>query len=278
MDELLTAVRTKITVVEETKAGQDESLTLPCRIESPEDAIQTLKGSPTWSQVQQVLTFLANSNNAGFNIKQPGASAAPLIQALVTRTLPDFWIDLKREKPRARTKLMFMNALLSVSGLGALLSRLKILTIACGSAAKPGETHVSPFQVRAVLELIEEILRPATIFSSVWSDCVLLGQTLPQRTILWREFVSLVASGKLISSFAEAEDVLKTSGERYKPQWVANGTEYTQWLAQNISHMIRMSNTKDAEIFSAARVMCSKTLALGYSGTRSNFRWVLTRG
>lgn len=266
MDELLRPVKTKITVVEETKVGPDESPKLTARIESPEDALQTLKESPSWSQLQEVMTFLIKSKDGSFNIKQPGALAAQLIQALITRTLPDFWTLLKKEKALAPTKPMFAAALLSVSGLGALSSRLKVLTVACSSAAKPGQTSVSPLQLRAVLEVIEEMLRPETMFTSLWTDCVFLGQTLLQRTVLWKEFVSLVASGKLMSSFAEAEEILIKSGERYQPLWVSKGTEYTRWLAQNISQMVKVANTDDTEIFSAAKTICSKALALGYSG------------
>lgn len=266
MDEMLRPVKTKITVVEETKVGPDESPKLTARIESPEDALQTLKESPSWGQVQEVLTFLTKSKDGSFNIKQPGALAAQLIQALVTRTLPDFWTVLKNEKAPAPTKSMFSAALLSVSGLGALFSRLKVLTVAYSSVAKPGQASGSLLQLRAFLEVLEEMLRPGNMFTSLWTDCVFLGQTLLQRTVLWKEFVSLVASGKLMSSFAEAEEILIKSGERYQPLWVSKGTEYTRWLAQNISQMVKVANTNDTEIFSAAKTICSKALALGYSG------------
>jgi telomere length regulation protein len=266
MDELLRPVKTKITVVEEKKLIPDEPLQLPDKIQNPEDALQVLKESPTFNQVQKVLKYLTDSKNDDFNIKQPGALAAQLIQALVTQTLPNFWTELKREKAPARTKSMFLDALLSVSGLGALLSRIKVLTFACKSTAKPGETSISPSQLQAILEATEELLRLETVFGSIWTDCVLLSQTLPRRTVLWKEFISLVASGKLMSSFAEAEDVLRASGGKYKYQWVSKGSEYTRWLAQNISHMIKVSRADEDEIFTAAKTVCSKALALGYSG------------
>lgn len=267
MDELLRPVKTSITVVEETKNGPaDESPKHTVRIKSPEVALQTLKDSPSWIQVQEVLTLLTRSTDGNFNIKQPGALTAQLIQALVTRTLPDFWTAIKKEKAPSTTKSMFVAALHSVSGLGALLSRLRVLTIACSSTAKPGQLSVSPLQLRDVLEVLEEILRPETMFISLWSKCVLLGQTLLQRTALWKEFVSLVASGKLNSSFAEAEDILKKSGEKYRPLWVSNGSEYTRWLARNISSMVKAAKTSEAETFSSAKIICSKALAIGYSG------------
>ncbi|TID17367.1 Telomere length regulation protein [Venturia nashicola] len=266
MDELLRPVKTKIIVVEEIKTGQHESpKLLTARIESPEDALQILKDSPSWNQVQEVLILLTQSTNGNFNIKQPGALTAQLIQALVTQTLPDFWTMLKKEKTPAPTKSMFTAALFSVSGIGALLSRLKVLTMACSLAAKPGQTSISPLQLRYVLEVLEEILRPETMFTSLWSSCVLLGQTLLQRTVLWKEFVSLVASGKLMSSFAEAEDLLKRSGEKYRPLWVPKGSEYTRWLARNVSNMIKTADTQGTETFSASKTMCSKALTIGYS-------------
>jgi telomere length regulation protein len=269
MDELLRPVRTKITTVEDTKLAPHETPRLCDTIRAPEDALHVLKGSPTLNQVQEVLKYLTDSKNDGFNMKQPSALAAQLIQAIVTQILPNYWTELKREISLATTKVKFLDALLSVSGLGALLSRIKVLTVACRSKPKPGQTPISPLQLQAVLEATEELLRHETVFASIWSDCVLLSNTLPRRTVLWKEFISLVASGKLMSSFAEAEDVLKTSGEKYKSQWLSQGTEYTQWLARNLSYMMKVSKLGEVEIFSAAKGMCSKALALGYSGTSS---------
>ncbi|KAE9974402.1 hypothetical protein BLS_003141 [Venturia inaequalis] len=265
MDELLRPVKAKITIVEEIKTGPDESPKLIAPIESPEDALQTLKESPSWTQVQEVLILLTKPANGDFNIKQPGALAAQLIQALVTQTLPDFWTMLKKEKSPAPTKSMFTAALFSVSGLVALLSRLKVLTVACSPSAKPGQRSFSPLQLRDLLEVLEEILRPETMFTALWSNCVLLCTTLPQRTVLWKEFVSLVASGKLMSSFAEAEDILKQSGEKHRSLWVSKGTDYTRWLARNISNMVKVANASEAESFSAVKTICSKALAIGYS-------------
>lgn len=271
MDELLRPVKTKITVVEESKTGPDAPPKLTARIHSPDDALQILKQSPSWSQVQEVLAFLTKSTDGSFDIKQPGALAAQLIQTLVTRTLPDFWAMLKAE---IAAKSMFSAALLSVSGLGALLSRLKVLKVACSSAGRPGQMSVSPLQLRAVLDILEDMLRPETIFISLWTKCVLLSQTIQQRTVLWKEFVSLIASGKLMSSFAEAEDILKVSDEKYQPKWISKGTEYTRWLAQNISNMVKTADTGDTDIFSAAKTICSKALAIGYSGTSRNLQWL----
>lgn len=275
MDELLRPVKAKITIVEEIKTGPDESPKLIAPIESPEDALQTLKESPSWTQVQEVLILLTKPANGDFNIKQPGALAAQLIQALVTQTLPDFWTMLKKEKSPAPTKSMFTAALFSVSGLVALLSRLKVLTVACSPSAKPGQRSFSPLQLRDLLEVLEEILRPETMFTALWSNCVLLCTTLPQRTVLWKEFVSLVASGKLMSSFAEAEDILKQSGEKHRSLWVSKGTDYTRWLARNISNMVKVANASEAESFSAVKTICSKALAIGYSGMTQTLQRVL---
>ncbi|QDS68262.1 hypothetical protein FKW77_010626 [Venturia effusa] len=265
MDELFRPVQTRIAIVEETKDKPDESSKVTKRIESPDDALQTLRESPSWTQVQEVLIFLTRAPHGSFNIKQPGALAGQIIQALITQTLPDFWAVLRKEKAPSSAKSMLAAALLSVSGLGAMVSRLKVLTVACNSAAMPGRSSVSPSQLRSVLEIFEEILRAENMFTSVWTDCVLLSESSLQRTVLWKEFISLVASGKLVSSFAEAEHVLIKFGEKHKPSWVSRGIEYTRWLAQNISHMVKMVNINDLEILSASKMVFSKALTLGYS-------------
>lgn len=272
MDELLKPVKTRITVVEQERRALDQHSQLSDDVDSPEGALRVLKESPSLDQVQKVLSYLYALKNEDFNIRQPGALAAQLIQALVTLTLPDFWTEIRNTKALGKTKFIFLDSLLSVSGLGALLSRIKFLTNACRSIPKPGESLISPSQLQAVLEVTEELLRPTTVFESIWTGCILLSQPAARRAILWKEFISLVASGRLMSSFAEAEDVLMKASEKQMSQWVSNGSDYTRWLAQNISHMIKVLKDEDEEKLTAVQGICSKALALGYSGTNTALR------
>jgi telomere length regulation protein len=101
----------------------------------------------------------------------------------------------------------------------------------------------------------------------VWMGCVQTSQTPARRTILWKEFTSMIASGRLMSMFAEAEDVLKKLDHKSHPLWVSNGGQYSRWLGLNISTMLKGLKFGDTDGWSAAQKICSKALALGYSGT-----------
>jgi telomere length regulation protein len=234
---------------------------------SPQEALRILKERPNIVDIEKVLKFLLETKNDSFDIKAPGALAAQVIQVLITQTAPDFWQQLRSEKSLGATKRTLLDCIRSVSGLGAILSRLKLLTAAIKNSPKEGNGAISPEQLQILVEIIEALLNGDELFLKIWMENISSTPTnSARRAILWKEFTSVVASSRLMAAVAEAEDILQASTKKSKGTWIAKGSDYTRWIGRNISNMISNADLNDSELWNGAAGMCSKALVLGYTG------------
>jgi telomere length regulation protein len=271
MDDLLKAVQTDRSLPVRQLPQETTPIVTEIRgsisASSPEEALKILKEGPDISEVQEVLKFLLDTKHDSFNIKAPSAVAAQIIQVLVGQTAPDFWTQLRDDKSLKATKRAFLNCIRSVSGLGGILSRLKLLTAAIKNTTRAVDETISPEQVRILVELVEELLSGEEFILKMWKEGLSpAATTATRRNIVWREFISLVATSRLLATVAEAEDMLQKSQGISKGTWIAKGSEYARWLGQNIAHMVSSANLHSPEIWSAAGGVCSKALVLGYTG------------
>jgi telomere length regulation protein len=271
MDDLLKAVKTDRNL----PVRQLKQETIPIATEirrsipasSPEEALKILKDGPDINEVQGVLKFLLDTKHESFDVKAPSAIAAQIIQVLVSQIAPDFWTQLRDDRSLKATKRAFIDSIRSVSGLGAILSRLKLLVAATKNNPQAGDQYISPEQVRILIELIEELLDGDEFILKIWKGTLSSASTTATRhAIMWREFISLVATSRLLATVAEAEDILQKSQGKSVGSWVAKGSEYTRWLGRNIAHMVSTAKFDAVEEWTAAGGMCSKALVLGYTG------------
>ncbi|KAK4993241.1 telomere binding protein [Elasticomyces elasticus] len=143
----------------------------------------------------------------------------------------------------------------SVPGVAAILTRLR--------------AQVAALQLPRIvilLEFLTELLKPADFCQNVYSDIQTLAANDTQRTLLWKEFVTTVASGRVTSVAARAEDGLQASKEVTKSTWLASGSQFAMWLGKNIAAISDMK---------AAAQMCGKALTLGYTGDYARVRSLL---
>jgi telomere length regulation protein len=233
---------------------------------SPHDALRILKEGPDIDEVEGVLNFLQTRTDDAFDISSPSALAAQIIQILVAQTIPDFWNLLRNEKYLLNIKNMLLDCVRSISGLGAILTRLKALTAASQNKSKPGPTTGPPEQVHILVKLLEGLFHGNNFVLEIWKKSSTGASNAARRTIMWKEFISLVATSRLTSAVAEAEDALKESGKELNGSWIGRGSEYTRWIALNIVRMVLDEEDDDEEKWVAAGGICSKALIMGYTG------------
>jgi telomere length regulation protein len=233
---------------------------------SPDEVLRVLKGGPDINEIKDILKFLQETKPDSFNVKAPSAIAAQILQVLVGQTVPDFWSQLRDDKSLKTTKRTLLDCLRSTSGLGAVLSRLKALTTAVKNNPKTGDGAVSPEQLRILIELTEGLLNGDLVISRVWIESDASSGTPTRRTILWREFTSIIATSRLPAAVAEAEDIVRESSGKLDGTWIAKGSEYTKWMGRNIAHMISSADFNESGAWIAATGICSKALLFGYTG------------
>ncbi|KAF3762602.1 hypothetical protein M406DRAFT_280743 [Cryphonectria parasitica EP155] len=233
---------------------------------SIEDVIKALKSEPDYDVLISALRLLSCDNQKlrGFKIGSPGPEAAQVIQTLVTEIVPNYWTLLKEscvEDGNADLDLL-LNALRSLTGLNAILLRIR-----SHIQEKKGETPEAKrsdvlLNLKIDLEVLSAILEGHGRVMGIWT-AVSDGEDVVKRRIMSKEFVNVLGSGRIISLSAEAEALI--SQDRTKLSWIADGLEYSRWLAHNILAWSKEAQEPEGEKIVAD--LLSKVMHLGYSET-----------
>ena len=241
-------------------------------LNSPEDALEILKSKPDHQELSKVLRWLKATANTreGFNIKTPGPKVAQIVYVLVNDIIPDYWATLSEERSgQSKEKLLLVRCLSSVTAIGAIISRLRLLLgqlkVPQGQAEISGISRSQP--VETVIAVLEAVFDSDGFVTSVWNDINSCISQSSQKSLQWKEFVSLVASGKVLSIASEASFALDAQSQSVvASSWVGNGFEYATWLGRNVQHTINLLPENDVESDKALSQLLKRALSLGYTG------------
>ncbi|CAK7219720.1 telomere binding protein [Sporothrix curviconia] len=251
---------------------------------SADESLEVLRNEPDYDTLVSVLRYLLAGNKAGVDIRQPTPLSAQLVQVLVTAIVPNYWTLLREETVQAKggsghakqqhTDLELLLACLrSVTGLSALATRLRALlaetktrkpAASDNAAAIGGQPGNPAWQLRLLLELLAELLAGDEAVAQIWALSTAGTDDDAKRRPLAQEFLNIVGSGRIISLAAEAETVVRSEfrAEKLPTTWVANGKEYSLWLARGIIHWAAQdASLEDQKSHSA---LLGKALRLGY--------------
>ncbi|KAK7180749.1 hypothetical protein DPSP01_009216 [Paraphaeosphaeria sporulosa] len=242
--------------------GSSEKRKSSVVIESPEKALILLKDQPDFESVESVLGYLvAETERAdGFHLILPEPVAANIVFQFVNTTLLDYWHILKERKIQLH---QLVRCLRNPCGIGNVITRLRSLTADCHQNKAVGETRDSASHIVDLLDVLENLLQSEQCLTQVWTDINTHGKNASQKKMMWKEFVTQVASGLVISLAAEAEDVLKEKEVPRTASWLADGSGYATWLGRNVANL-SATEPNEESIFMVAEVY-SKALFLGYT-------------
>lgn len=278
MEDLLTPLTTIITRKEKppeqhlTEVSRPQQVTPLSHgvIESKEDALKALQSKPDLDLLVRVFRFLdlSTTNNDGFNIKTPGPAAARLIFVLVSDTIPDYWA-LLADSSHAKEQHLLLRCLKSVSGIGAIIAHLRLcLDALTGPKLDENlEKSKASRSMRDLLNVLESLLRKDNLVSTIWKDINVFNLKSPQRNLLWKEFISFVGGGRILSLAAEAHQFLRPqSSEIENATWLSSGDEYSAWIGRNVIHMLTDSKAEEPGGLEPLAQILGKAFSLGYSG------------
>ena len=244
---------------------------------SPGDALDILKSKPDHQELDRVLRWLKStvSHHEGFNMKVPGPKASEIIYILISDILPIYWVSKHDStvSDQSRRNSLLVDCLSSVAGLGAVVSRLLLLLSQLkdprSQSDVSGIRRTQP--VGLLLNLLEAILETNGFVLSIWNDINTWILQSAQKSLQWKEFISLVASGKLLSIASEATAILNNVELSIGAgSWVGDGHHYAAWLGSNIQHMLESSAAGDLESPKMLSQLLKKALTLGYTGQLKN--------
>ena len=275
MPDLLTPLRTRVTTEADHTEDQlvavetQESERPVFAIKSPEHALEALRSKPDYETLGRTLRWLNRTAREvdDFNIKKPGPKAAQIIFTLINDIVPDYWESLSGEGGKYTNLLV--QCLTSIAAIGAITSRLRLLLGLLKDVQKPAQvTSASKTHpLETLLSVLKTILAKDDFLTDIWHN--IDGYNLPssQKSLQWKEFVSLVASGKVLSVASEVNHALgELSPSIEAGSWVGDGSQYAAWLGRCTQHAVKALKDDDVEAQKALSQLLSKGLTLGYTG------------
>lgn len=276
MEELLTPVsrtylkpkETEDALLRESKPTSQKATPTPKpTLSSLDDAIDMLKNEPDYDALVSTLRYLLKSGggSAQFRSGAAGPQTARVIQILVTEIVPNYWTLFKESSAgdKASDLALLLESLRSLAGLNAILLRLRVLTQEQKSETTEVKRSDIVLNLNIILEILCELLDGDDRVSQIWSSASVDSDSMKKR-ILSRDLVNVIGGGRIVSLSAEA-DALVPQETKGKIVWIADGVEYSKWLARNVfSWSKRVNNPEDRKL---AADLLSKAMHLGYSGT-----------
>ncbi|CAN9310661.1 unnamed protein product [Alternaria alternata] len=261
MTDFLTAVSTKKVKSPEPLIQEVRSLDIQedaLFVNSTESALGVLKNQPNRKTVNKVLSYLTTE---GFSLLLPEPLNASIAHQLINDTIPNYWRTIEGSIEVSKLEDILRNP----TGLGHLNTRLHSLIADSRQKKAPGDARNTAEHIADTLEILSSVLSGDETSHRVLQDVLTYGKNSTQRKLIWKEYLAQVASGRLLSIAAEAEDILKKSDGFYQDAvWVADGKEYAAWLGRNIAILLERSSSSE-EGLTAVIELCSKALSLGYT-------------
>ncbi|KAF2498363.1 hypothetical protein BU16DRAFT_524484 [Lophium mytilinum] len=271
MDDSLKAVRTTSTIKDALfvpgSSKQQQQKGSFALIETPEGILEALKAQPDYETVRKALSYLSSTvhSKKSFSILSPGPLSAQIIHIIVSVTILDYWRHFNDSAKDSLCRNQIVRCLQSASGIGAVIARLKLL-IADAKQSKPAERiKTSSQHIEDLLDVLSRMLGGDEISWQIWADISLLAPSTVRKTLIWKEFVSQTASGKILAIAAEAEDTSEYSRTGRKDAWLAQGSEYATWLGRNIVRMITSMNASNENEAAGISTLFGKALTLGHT-------------
>lgn len=283
MPDLLTSLQTRSRAEIEREKDQLVPVQTPetknpvFAIKSPGDALAALRSKPDYVTLSKALRWLNRTPNIDdFNIKKPGPKAAQIIFTLINDIVPDYW-DILSDKT-GQEKNLLVQCLSSVAGIGGVTSRLRLqLTLLSDSQKSAQVTAISKTRpVEILLNVLETVLAKEDFIIAIWLEVESYNLPSSQKSLQWKEFSSLVASGKVLSIASEANVILEELSSSIRDRcWLGDGSQYAAWLGRCMQHAVNAAKDDDVEVQKALSQLLSKSLTLGYTGQRKNPHYVL---
>lgn len=257
-------------LLQKVQASSSATPTPDLKPTSLENIVEVLNHEPDYDTLISALRSVVKGGpgDEHFNIGAPGPEAARIIQILVTDIVPNYWAILKDSSSEGKAShlALLLDSLWNLAGLNAVLLRMRTLTQEQKSQSADVKRSDVLLNLRITLELLCEILGGDDTISRLWANTSATSDAMKQR-ILSKDFVNVIAGGRIISYSAEAESLI-SQGTKGQIIWVADGIEYTRWLTRNI-----ISWSKGSELPVEKKLLAdllSKALRLGHSGMPSS--------
>ncbi|KAL8752925.1 MAG: hypothetical protein Q9184_005581 [Pyrenodesmia sp. 2 TL-2023] len=267
MGDLLVPVRTRTVRSEDERVDRHrQSAGVVMEVQSPEQALEALRSRPQRQLLLRVLRWISGNLNIGSHTPL----TSQIIHALVNDILPDHWGDLKDDGSGNGRKIkdLIVRLLSNVGGISAIATRMRLLTNAKVELEPKGQIPASgrAALLADLLSSLEFVLGQDGFLSSIWSNLNASVSEPSRRRLLWKELVTLLGSGRVLSIASEADlCVAEGSSTIRERSWISHGSEYSSWLGRNLGRFMEGSQGTDAHHKKAWAQMLERATSLGHT-------------
>ncbi|KAJ4271719.1 telomere binding protein [Fusarium torreyae] len=287
MDDLLTPVSTTylkprndpkplFTEVKTTSSTHKEQKSIDT-ISTSDEAIDALKSQPDYDSLVAVLQFLSSNKPAsdGFLFSAPSPKSASIVHLLVSEIAPNYWALLiegavdgdsqQHTAPFPKDAELFLSCLRSLTGLNAIITQIRALIQESRLGGKEEKRTDLSLSTGILLSLLAAILGSDGSIPALWSTSTKGISNATLQRVQSQKLGSIITNGQIVSTSAEALEIIGDDRARAETQWVADGLQYSKWLGNSLVSWVLSSPQVDAMIFSSE--LFQKSLSLHHSET-----------
>ncbi|KAM0238847.1 hypothetical protein ACHAP5_008591 [Fusarium lateritium] len=271
MDDLLTPVSTTYLkprnepepLFREVKTtSSQEEPRKPSVISTVDDAVDALKGQPDYDSLISVLQFISSHRTAsdGFSFSAPSPKNASIIHLLVTEIAPNYWTLLLEGTAdgEAHNNValpsdadLLISCLRSLTGLNAVITQIRALIQEARLGGKEERRTDLSLNLGILLSVLSAILETDGSIPAIWSESTKsIANTALQR-VQSQKLSSILTNGQIVSTSAEALEIIGRDKVRGGTQWVGDGLQYSTWIGNAIVSWAISSPEADAMTFSS---------------------------
>nr|POF19896.1 dna replication checkpoint protein tel2 [Quercus suber] len=259
-DELITTVSSRSTAkprLSTPLSGNAPSSSVLKHASNPQEALHVLRDKPDIESLILILRQLTSLDGFQdrFTLHASSPTQAQILTTLLNSIVPIFWSTLTEPD-----RLLLVSVLSNVHGVIAVIGKVRFIT-------NEVTQHGNAVLLSELLSLSKYLFQGDDITTKLWIG-LHADHTAIKRTVAWKEIVSLLGSGKVTGTVAQAENALRSSRSNValEPSWLSNGPEYASWLGRNIARMNRIAepSISSHDSHTAAAQLLAKALNLGY--------------
>jgi hypothetical protein len=236
-------------------------------ISSPEQALAILKEQPTEEAFKDAIRYLNDGiqGKHNFSIYIPSASAAQVLNALVTYAIPDRWAILNTGAASSEDKAIrksLLSCMSSVAGVGVIIARVQML-LTSPQLRKPGSSEHIVF--RDTVSFFTNMVYHRSFIRDLLFRTHASSSNPGQQHALWAEATSLFAGSKILNVFMEASAVPELRSEL--SSWLQDAKDYSGWLGLSIATAATNISPSSEEAWRMLANLLKRTLSLGHKGS-----------
>ncbi|KAM0503742.1 hypothetical protein ACHAP8_002983 [Fusarium lateritium] len=245
-------------------------------ISTADDAVDVLKNQPDYDSLISVLQFLISTkpSSDNFSLSTPSPKSALIIHLLVSEIAPNYWTLLLEGSfdgvVQAATTLprdaeLFVACIQSLTGLNAVITQIRTLIQESRMGGKEEKKTDLSLNGNVLLSVLSAVLDGHGAISAIWSASTKGIPNPALQRVQSQKLSSILTNGQIVSTSAEALEIIGRDRERDETKWIADGLQYSKWMGNSIVSWVRSSPEEGAMTF--ASELFQRSLSLHHSDT-----------